>query len=61
VAPPALRARADKQRRKAADGISMAGDGFPNIAVRSLDAAMAANLADAFERIADEIESEVAQ
>ena len=53
----ALRTRADKQRQKAAGGIAAAGDHFPGVMVRSPEAAMAANLADAFERIADEIET----
>jgi hypothetical protein len=52
-----LRRRADKQRQKAADGISPAGDHFPGLAIRAPEAAMAANLAAAFERIAAEIEA----
>ena len=54
----ALRTRAGKQRQRAAGGIAVAGDHFPGVRVRSPEAAMAANLANAFERIADEIESE---
>jgi hypothetical protein len=53
----ALRTRADKQRAKAAGGIAAAGDHFPGVMVRSPEAAMAASLADAFERIAGEIEA----
>ena len=53
----ALRTSADRQRQKAAGGIAAAGDHFPGVMVRSPEAAMAANLADAFERIADEIEA----
>jgi hypothetical protein len=54
----ALRTRAAVQRQMAADGTSSAGDRFPTIVVRSPEAAMAANLADAFLRIADGIEAE---
>jgi hypothetical protein len=54
VAVRALRTRADRQREKAAGGIAAAGVG---VMVRSPEAAMAANLANAFERIADEIEA----
>jgi hypothetical protein len=50
----AIRTRAGRQRGKAAGGIAAAGD--PGVVVRSPEAAMAANLADAFERIAEEIE-----
>jgi hypothetical protein len=53
----ALRTRADRQREKAAGGIAAAGDQFPGVTVRSPEAAMAANLADAFERIAAELEA----
>jgi hypothetical protein len=51
----ALRTRADKQRQKAAGGIAAAGD---ISMVRSPEAAMAANLAAEFERLADEVEAE---
>ena len=53
----ALRARASPQRSKGADGFTAAGEKFPEIIVRSPEAAMAANLADAFERIAIETEA----
>ena len=53
----ALRTRAGRQREKAAGGIAAAGDHFPGVMVRSPEAAMAANLAHAFERIAEEIET----
>jgi hypothetical protein len=56
----ALRTRVSRQRQKAADGISSAGEHFPGIFgifVRAPEAAMAANLAAAFERIAAEIEA----
>jgi hypothetical protein len=53
----AFRARADKQREKASRGNAAAGDQFPGVLVRSPEAAMAASLADAFERIAGEIEA----
>jgi hypothetical protein len=43
-------------RQKAAGGIAVAGDHFPGVMVRSPEAAMAANLAAEFERIAEEIE-----
>jgi hypothetical protein len=52
-----LAIRAGRQREKAAGGIAAAGDHFPGVMVRSPEAAMAANLATAFERIADEIET----
>ena len=54
----ALRARVDKQRKKVADGSSIAGDS--GVLVRSPEAAMATKLADAFEGLAAEIEAEVA-
>jgi len=54
----ALRARADRQRQKAAGGIAAAWNHFPGVMVRSPEAAMAANLAAEFERLADEIEAE---
>jgi hypothetical protein len=41
--------RASRQRQKAADGISTAGDHFPSVIIRAPEAATAANLADAFE------------
>ena len=54
----ALRTRADKQRQKAVGGIAAAGGHFlPGVMARSPEAAMAANLADAFERIAIETEA----
>jgi hypothetical protein len=53
----ALRTRADLQRLRAAEGSSSAGEKYPDVVVRSPEAAMAANLADAFERIAIEIEA----
>ena len=55
---PALRTRADKQRQKVAGGIAAAGEQFPGVTVRSPEAAMAANLAAEFERLADEVEAE---
>ena len=60
-AAKALKARAAVQRLRAADGTSSAGDHFPGVLVRSPEAAMAANLAAAFERIAAEIEAGSAQ
>ena len=57
----ALRTRAARQRQKAAGGIAVAREQFSNVIVRSPEAAMAANLADAFERIAAEIEAEAPQ
>ena len=57
----ALRTRADNQREKAAGGIAAAGDHFPGMLVRSPEAAMAANLATEFERLADELEAEAPQ
>ena len=54
-AAKALKGRAALQRQKAADGTSSAGDHFPAVLVRSPEAAVAANLADAFERLADEM------
>ena len=58
-AVPAIRTRADRQRQKAAGGIAAAGERFPD--VLAPEAAMAANLAAAFERIAAEIEAGSAQ
>ena len=53
----ALRTRADKQRQMSADGTSTAGEQFSDVVVRSPEAAMAANLAAEFERLACEIEA----
>ena len=54
----ALRTRAAVQRQRASDGIAAVGDKFPGLVIRSPEAAMAEKLADAFERLATEIESE---
>jgi hypothetical protein len=53
----AIRTRADRQRQKAAGGIAPAGDHFPSIIIRTPEAPMAANLADAFECLAAEFEA----
>ena len=53
----ALRMRADKQRQKAVDGIAAAGPISPSVIIRSPEAAMLPNLADAFERLAAVIEA----
>jgi hypothetical protein len=57
----ALRARAAVQRRKAADGTSSAGEQFPDVTIRTGEAAVAARLAATLEQIADEIEAEAAR
>jgi hypothetical protein len=54
----ALRARAALQRKKAAGGTSSAGEQFPNVVIQTGEAAVAANLAATFERIAYEIEAD---
>jgi len=53
----ALRARAAVQRRKAADGTSTAGEKYPDVIIRTGEAAVAEKLAATFERIAAEIEA----
>ena len=57
----ALRTRAAIQRRLAAEGTSAAGEKFPGITIQTGEAAIASRLAAAFERVADEIESEAVQ
>ena len=54
----ALRKRAAVQRAKAKEGTTPVGDRHPSVVVRSPEAAMADNIADGLERIADEIEAE---
>ncbi len=56
----ALRKRAAVQRGKAAAGIIPAGEHFPNIVIRSPEAALANDLADGLERIASDLESAAA-
>ena len=49
------------QRQRAADGTSSAGEQFPDVAIRTGEAAVAARLAATLEQIADEIEAEAAR
>lgn len=53
----ALRARAAVQLRKAADGTSTAGEKYPDVVIRTGEAAVAEKLAATFERIVAEIEA----
>ena len=53
----ALRTRAAVQLQKAAGSIAAAGDQFPCVVIRWPEAAMAGNLAAAFERLAAELEA----
>ena len=53
----ALRARAALQRKKASDGTAAAGEQFPDVVIRTGEAAVAEKLAATFERIAAEIEA----
>jgi hypothetical protein len=60
-AAKALKARAAIQRLRATDGTSSAGEQFPDVTIRTGEAAVAARLAATLEQIADEIESEAAR
>jgi hypothetical protein len=59
-AAKALKARAAVQREKAADGTSTAGEKYPDVVIRTGEAAVAARLADEFERVAAEFDGECA-
>jgi hypothetical protein len=60
-AAKALKARAAIQRLRATDGTSSAGEQFPDVTIRTGEAAVAARLAATLEQIADEIEAEAAR
>ena len=53
----ALRRRAAAQRGTAAAGIIPAGEHFPGIVIRSPEGALANNLADGLERIANDLDA----
>jgi hypothetical protein len=55
----ALRNRAAVQQQRAADGTSPAGDKFPGVMIRSLEAALATHIAGDLEALAGEILVEV--
>jgi hypothetical protein len=57
----ALRKAGAKQRGIASSGTSSAGDRFPNVTIRSPEAACAVNLAEDWNSIADLLESGVAK
>ena len=57
----ALRAKAAVQLRKAADGTSTAGEKYPDVVIRTGEAAVAGRLASAFELLAGEIELDTGQ
>jgi hypothetical protein len=54
----ALRTRAAVQRQMAVEGTSSAGEKYPGVVIQTGEAAIAGRLANAFELLADEIESE---
>lgn len=50
-----LRERAEVQRKRAAQNSASAGEKFPGVIIRNGEAAIAAQLAEAFDRIANEM------